>query len=132
MKMKKLFLTSLLFAFTFSLMGCGNNQPTVEPDPTPGGSEPEVGKVVVTFYADYNQINQKNVYHVTKVNKGDKLVAPNAPSQSNYEEFPTFLGWSIKQVIDSRDDLWDFANDRVDIEELTLNMFGIWVAEGEW
>ena len=119
--MKKIVLVLLAAGVTaLSLTGCKN-------------SSADDGKITVNFYVDYNQVNANEIYHTEKVKNGSKLKKPNDPGETNFAEFPVFLGWSKKGVIDNKEDLWDFSVDRVDVKEgvKTLNIYGIWVAEGE-
>ena len=94
---------------------------------------PEDGKIQINYYLDYNQINTKNTYYTTRVVNGSKLKAPKTPKTEDapLPEFPVFLGWSRKEIIDDKKDLWNFSTDVVDTNEPEFNLFGIWVSEGE-
>ena len=131
--MKKLSIALLLVATSFiGLAGCkksssggngGNN--------SGGGGTEDDGKIQVNFYIDYNQWNAKETYYSTRVKNGSKLTAPDNPTKAPMPEFPVFLGWSKKEVIDNKEDLWNFSTDVVDTTSQTFNLFGIWVVEGE-
>lgn len=89
-------------------------------------------KVTVNFYLDFNQLEAKEIYYTTEVDNGGLITSlPPTPTVSNYPEFPVFKGWSKKEIIDDINDLWDFSKDTVVANSGTLNLFGIWVAEGE-
>ena len=89
-------------------------------------------KVTVNFYLDFNQLESKNIYYTTEVDNGGLITSlPPTPTVSNYPDFPVFKGWSKKEIIDDVNDLWDFSSDTVVANSGTLNLFGIWVAEGE-
>ncbi len=105
--------------------------------PTPSGTpEPTVvpsGMVVVNFYLDFTRLDAKEVYYSVTVENGSTVSEPNKPTTPVFPEFPVFLGWSRKEIIDDKKELWDFANDKVSVKSgvSTFNIFGIWVAEGE-
>ena len=89
-------------------------------------------EVTVKFYADYNQKVINNVYYTCKVYNGDRITdIPADPAESYYPEFPNFKGWSLKELIGSEEDLWNFATDIVDTTDNTMYLFGYWAAEGE-
>lgn len=98
-----------------------------------GGGDPvtPTGQIAVNFYLDFNKVNEKEVYYTVNVKKGDKLTAPTTPTQAPLPEFPVFLGWSKKEIVDDKKDLWNFSTDTVDTNESVFNIYGIWVAEGE-
>lgn len=124
--MKKFSVTLLVMTSFLGLMAC--NHSSGGGGSSGGGDE---NKITVNFYADYNQLNSKNVYQTLKVNKGSKLNKPTDPKEAPMPEFPVFLGWSYKEIIDDKKDLWDFSKDKVEVDEPIFNLFGIWVAEGE-
>ena len=124
--MKKLHVISLfLMASALIVTGCNKK--------SSGGSgdQPSDGKIQVNFYIDYNQWNAKETYYSVRVKNGSKLKAPDNPTKAPMPEFPVFLGWSKKEVIDNKEDLWNFSTDVVDTTSQTFNLFGIWVVEGE-
>ena len=94
-----------------------------------GGNED--GKITVNFYLDYNQVSAKNVYTTQSIDNGAKLTKPTDPTSAPLPEFPVFLGWSYKEIIDNKADLWDFSTDKVQTDEPTFSLYGIWVAQGE-
>ncbi len=133
--MKKLHIISLfLMASTLCFAGCTNNGGSGGSGgdgPGGGGGDVDDGKIQINFYVDYNQLNIKNVYHTYRVKNGSKLTKPADPTEAPMPEFPVFLGWSYKEIIDNKNDLWDFSKDTVQTEEPKFNLFGIWVAQGE-
>lgn len=121
----KLFL-AFLFLSSLTLTGCGCHGGSDEP-PVPDFD------VTVNFYVDYNhQSSAEDIYFTCSVKNGEVITEkPTDPTESNYPEFPTFKGWSDKEIIDNYDDLWDFANDRVSSNYQTMRIYGIWMASGE-
>ena len=96
----------VLFTVITGLTGCnkgGGGGGGVTPTP-------DDGKIQINFYLDYNQINTKNTYSTTRVKNGSKLKAPTTPKEKDapLPEVPVFLGWSKKEIIDDKKDLWDF------------------------
>ena len=88
--------------------------------------------ITVNFYLDFNQVEAKEIYYTTQVNNGSKLQEPTKPTTYLYPDFPVFKGWSQKEIIDDVKDLWNFDTDTVRVTRGTsLNLYGIWVAEGE-
>lgn len=125
--MKKLHVISLfLMASTLIVTGCNKKSG----GGSGGGGSTDDGKIEVNFYADYNQLSAKNPCHTVRVKNGSKLTAPSTP-EAPMPEFPVFLGWSYKEIINDKKDLWNFSTDVVQTDEPTYNIFGIWVAEGE-
>ena len=128
--MKKLSIALLLVATSFvSLAGCKKSSGGGGGGGSSGGNTD--GTITVNFYADYNQLNEKNVYVTQNVKNGAKLTKPADPTKAPMPEFPVFLGWSYKEIIDDKKDLWDFSTDTVQTNEPSFNLFGIWVAQGE-
>ena len=93
-------------------------------------------------------------YSTTTVKNGAKVKKPKNPSGPLYAEFGTFIGWSRYEIVESEDQLWDFDNDVVfiddeSIEKVTVNfytdfntyeyvfaadvfnLFGVWKAQGD-
>ena len=150
--MKKLICTILCLTSMLFVSSCKkSNKPTPsdsEPGTTEsspaesGGNESEEEEesqtiidgmpVTVYFFHDYNHANAKDAL-LTVQSKNGELISehPNDLTESYYEEFPVFKGWSKKEIIDSEDDLWDFEHDVVQSYTSTLRIYGIWVAEGE-
>ena len=121
--MKKLFLTLFLLASSgICLAGCNRSG---------GGGDGDEDLITVKFYLDYNQVAAGEIYDTQYVKNGSKVKEPTKPTESPFPEFPVFLGWSKKEVIDDKKDLWNFSKDKVktDIDEFPI--YGIWVAEGE-
>ena len=119
--MKKLVLTLLVASFaTIGVAACKKKSTSNN-------------KITVNFYLDYNEIASGEVYYTYEVKNGSKLKEPPTPTQGTFPEFPTFKGWSHREIIDKDEDLWDFSKDVAKTEEgySEFNMFGIWVAEGE-
>lgn len=86
--------------------------------------------ITIKFYLDYNQVSIDNVYETYQVKNGSLLTEPARPTSSDapLPEYPSFVGWSQKQIIDSTDDLWDFAVDKVNMPTgvKTLRIYGFW------
>ena len=142
MKKNKLLILSLFTALM--LASCNNGGITPSGGSGGGGSGggEDDNKITVNFYIDYNAANAnkeftiggKNsleVWATQKVDKGAKVSKPADPTEAPLPEFPVFLGWSYKEVIDRKEDLWNFDTDTVNTETKTFSIFGIWVAEGE-
>lgn len=89
----------------------------------------------ILFYLDYNHADEANPYYKAEwylgvpFTKEDIGLTDPTKDQASYEEFTTFLGWSVHPVIDSEDQLWKFGEDvKVKDERGTyLQLFGIWV-----
>ena len=134
--MKKLSIALLLMSSFLALAGCNKSSGGSGGSGGNGGSggsgggSTDDGKIQINFYADYNQIEAKNVYHTYRIENGSLLTKPADPT-APLPEFPVFLGWSSKEIIDNKADLWDFSTDKVQTDEPTFNLFGIWVAQGE-
>ena len=124
---------ALLLLSASLLVGCGGKKEEKLPGPD-DVDDKENGEITVNFYADYNQKIAKNIYSTQKWDFGDKVVKIAGPSTPNDPAFPNFIGWSLKEVIDDKKDLYDFSKplteDIVDHTN-TLELFGIWFAEGE-
>lgn len=88
-------------------------------------------KITVTFYADFNQKVAKNIYKQYTLTWGDKVPKPENPQKLN-DDFPNFIGWSIHEVIDDENQLFDFntkLSDEIIDSYMTLDLFGIWDAD---
>ena len=97
-----------------------------------GGNKDNRQEITIKFYGDYNQKVIDNDYYTCKVYNGDKITdIPADPAEPFYPDFPVFKGWSVKELIGSEEDLWDFATDIVDTTDNTMYLFGYWAAEGE-
>ena len=120
----------VLFTSLIGITGCNKGGGGGGGGVTP---TPDDGKIQINYYLDYNQINTKNTYYTTRVKNGSKLKEPTKPKSKDapLPEFPVFLGWSRKEIIDDKKDLWNFSTDVVNTEETEFNLFGIWVSEGE-
>ena len=130
--MKKLSIALLLVASSLvGLAGCKKSSSGGNGGNNSGGGTEDDGKIQVNFYIDYNQWNAKETYYSIRVKNGSKLTAPDHPTKAPMPEFPVFLGWSKKEVIDNKEDLWNFSTDVVGTTSQTFNLFGIWVVEGE-
>lgn len=136
--MKKLFFPFLL-ALPLLMTSCfsnRNNQSSGSNSSSEQNSSeiPEKDKITVTFYEDLNQKIAKNIYKREVLTWGDKIERPADPSAPLDPAFPVFKGWSLKDVIDDDSDLFDFSKplseEFVD-SYMTVDLFGIWVAEGE-
>lgn len=115
---KKILLSLLLVAPIMSGCSCGFH-------PSPDPVDPE--KIVdVVYYPDFNHAEKEDILLTTKV-KNNNLITekPANPTTPLYPEYPNFLGWSHKPVIDSLDDLWDFSKP-LQSKYDTFEMYGIW------
>ena len=119
---RKLLLGLLPALLAMSVTGCSGG------DDDTGEKLPE--NVVVTFYIDFTQQDGEEYYAVQTIKQGEKVVAPETPTQSQFKEFPVFLGWSEKEIIDNKQDLWNFDN-TITSKTGTFSIYGIWVAKGE-
>ena len=122
----------LLPLLAFSLISCGGAS-----DPgtstSSGASDTSIDydtDVTVNFYADYNMAVDGTTFKVVTVKNGQKLENPGTP-QVVLPEFPVFKGCSTHEIINDLKYLWDFDKDVVMTSKPTLNLYGIWVAEGE-
>ena len=129
--MKKLSIALLVMTSFLGLVACNRSSGGGSGGGGGNGGGSEDGKIQINFYVDYNQLNSKNVYHTYRVANGSKLTKPADPTEAPMPEFPVFLGWSYKEIIDNKADLWDFSKDTVQTIEPSFSLFGIWVAEGE-
>ena len=127
--MKKLFLP-LAFTALMVLGACGGRKSKPTPTPTAEPIDPSV-VVTVNYYLDYNDTTKTGRYYSESVNAGSLLTKPTDPTTSPQSEFPVFLGWSTKEIIDNKADLWDFSKDVVPSKSKLLSLFAIWVATGE-
>ena len=126
----------MLLAASF-LAACNNNQdPSITSSSQGGGSGGEgtsgseaipEGYVRVYFYVDFNQIGTGEYHTYQDVLPNSKVTKPTDPAAPS-QDFPTFLGWSYKELIRSPEDLWNFDTDKVDPEEGTseFSIIGIW------
>jgi len=124
MKLKKLaYLALIPSLFAFSATACSGGDDK--------SSESLPPNVVVTFYIDFNQPNSDEYYDQVTIEQGGKVTAPADPTEAPFPEFPVFMGWSAKEIIKSKADLWDFSNNTITSKSGTFEIYGIWVAEGE-
>ena len=125
MKKFRLPLLLLLAACSSSaLAGCKKSSGGDPDDPTDG-------YVTVNFYLDYNKEAAGEIYETQKVKNGSKVTEPTKPTEAPFPEFPNFLGWSEKEIIDNKSDLWNFSKNKIKTNYSEFSLFGIWVAEGE-
>ena len=148
--MKKLLCTLLCLTSMLFVASCKKNKPTSESEPDSRTSrqvessevESESSEesqtiidglpVTVYFFHDYNHSTTKEALLIVQSKNGELIAEhPADLTESYYEEFPVFKGWSQKELIDSEDDLWDFEHDVVQSYTSVLRIYGIWVAEGE-
>lgn len=131
--MKKSLLGLALLAPLMLLGGCKKKSPgpVTPPGPTPDPIDPTL-KVTCNFYIDFNHYNHKTRYFQTIV-MNDNLIeeVPPTPTEAPFEEFPVFLGWSTKEIVEDPSDIWNFATDKVESYYSTLSFYGIWVAVGD-
>ncbi len=131
MNIKKLGLITLLSAA--SLLAACTGGTTSSSSAQSSSAAPYVGTVKVYFYIDFTQPDSGEYYDMKEIQNGNVVAAPSNPTTPKFEEFPVFLGWSEKELISSKDDLWDFSKDIVNISEgeTSFSLYGIWVAQGE-
>lgn len=130
MKKKVLLLTSVL-ALGLTLAACG----TKNKDSSGSEEESFSGPTcTVKFYISYNHYDKDlkyEPYFETKVERGSKIKKQPQTPESPYPEFPVFKGWSKYQVLDNYEGkIWNFETD-VTPNSANLELFGIWVAQGE-
>ena len=131
--MKKLII-ALCLATSLFMVGCKkNNKPSSDSSDTTTEESIDPSVVVtVNFFLDYNDVSVTGRYYRCQVNAGSLITdVPPKPTTPPMPEFPTFLGWSKKEVINDSKDLWDFSKDIVPSKSTVLNLYGIWVAQGE-
>lgn len=109
-----------------SSSGGGSSTPTQDPTFDPSDDT----QIQVKFYLDYNKINLDEIYATKVIKRGSKVSEPTKPTEAPSSDFPVFLGWSAKEIIDDKKDLWNFST-KITTDENVFNLFGIWVAEGE-
>ena len=137
MKKNKLLILSLFTALMLASCNNGGITPSGGSGGGSGGGEDD-NKITVNFYIDYNAAtankeytiggeNKLEIWATQKVDRGAKVTKPADPS-APFEEFPTFLGWSYKELIASTNDLWNFDTDTINPEEgvKEFSIFGIW------
>ena len=134
--MKKNILLPLLTASLLLISACtGKGGQGGGDNPGGGGGDTPVTPVdddaiTVKFYLDYNQVSIDNVYATYQVKNNSLLEEPTRPTSSDapLPEYPVFKGWSEKQIIDSDNDLWNFATDQVNLPSgyKTLRLYGFW------
>ena len=143
-KNKLLVLTALA---SMALLSACNNGTNPSPSGSGGGgggdSSADDGKITVNFYIDFNtgnankewtiggSDNAPETYAVQRVENGSKVSKPEDPKTPPFSEFPVFLGWSKKEVIDNKNDLWNFDTDTINTDTKTFSLYGCWAAEGE-
>lgn len=120
----KLLLGLLPALLAFSVTGCsGDNGDEKKSEKLPDN-------VVVNFYIDFNQYDSGEVYATQTISQGGKVTAPATPTEAPFEMYPNFLGWSAKEIIDNKNDLWNFDTE-ITSKTGTFSIYGIWVAAGE-
>ena len=124
MKISKIFKLGLL-ATPLLLTGCNNSSDD-------SGEEVDT-RVEVRYYLDYTFEDADQTYATLKVENGSKIGQPLEPQNAPSKEFPVFVGWSKKPIIDDTADLWNFDTDTVNVDEgvKTFAIYGIWFSQGE-
>ena len=132
MKKKLLMLLPVLLLGLSACGGGGNSSGGGE-----GGSSemPTSKEAKIYFYLDYNHADENNPYYKSEwylgvpFTKEDLGVTDPTSADASYEEFKTFLGWSVHPVIDDESQLWKFGEEvkEKDDRGVTLQLFGIWV-----
>jgi len=91
-------------------------------------SLPEETDLIISFYIDYNNIDEPyatlNWYTGKPITNANK---PANPSQSMDPAFGKFVGWSSHTIIDDLKDLWNFETDVVPVGSYTFELYGIWI-----
>ena len=136
-KIKLGLLTLIPTLLAFSLSACNNGgQGTTSQGGGGGGGDsgqtiPE-GYVRVTFYIDFNQASSDEYYDRKDIAIGTTVAEPTRPTEAPFPQFPNFVGWSTKEIIKDKDDLWNFSTTITPEEGAnTFSLYGIWLAEGE-
>lgn len=119
----KLLLGLLPALLALSVTGCSGDENNDDSQKLPEN-------VVVSFYIDYNQFDSGEAYATQTIAQGGKVTAPATPTEAPFEMYPNFLGWSAKEIIDNKNDLWNFDTE-ITSETGTFSIYGIWVAKGE-
>ena len=126
--MKKTNLLPLIL-LSFPLISCGG---MIDPaESTESISYDYELTVTVNYYVDYNAIIAKEIYATETVKNGEKLTKPADPTSAPFPEFPVFKGWSKYEIVDDTSKIFNFDKDVCLSTTATMNMFGIWVAQGE-
>ena len=155
---RKLLLAFPIIALMLSACGRGGGTSSEEPISTPSTTSevvtseepntevssaeepssskmPTVKDVTILCFIDYNHANKdSDAYYTAKWYYGVPFTKEDIglvdPSQGNYPEFSTFLGWSLQPIIDSEDQLLEwgvYTKDR-DGTGSYVNLYGIWVS----
>lgn len=138
MKKIKLGLLTLIPALlALSLSACDNGG-QVTPSQSGGGGGGDSGQTIpegyvrVTFYIDFNQMGTEEYYDRKDIAIGTAVAEPTRPTEAPFPQFPNFAGWSAKEIIKDKNDLWNFSTTITPEEGAnTFSLFGIWLAEGE-
>ena len=136
MKMKKKLL-ALLPVLLLGLSACNNGGNSSGGGGGGGDSStiPTSKEATIYFYLDYNHADETNPYYKAEwylgvpFTKEDIGLTDPTSDQASYQEFKTFLGWSMHPVIDDESQLWKFGED-VKVKDdrgTNLQLFGIWV-----
>ena len=138
--MKKV-LFPLFILTSLALVGCTENNGGSssnqggESGNTSSSTPIDDGKITVYFYLDYNQVTIENVYHSYRIENNSLLQEPPTPETKDapLPQFSVFKGWSVKQIIDNEDDLWDFSSDIMSLGQYinAFRLYGQWAAQGE-
>ena len=76
----------------------------------------------------------KNTKWNVRFSKMPSMSVEEIPDMTSVEApdgFTEFAGWSTHTIIDDLNDLWDFETDVASSDAISLDLFGIWLAEGE-
>ena len=132
MKISKLLKLGLL-ATPLLLTGCNSSSDSGGGSTPGGGGGGEDDRIEIRYYLDYTFEDTEETYATLKIKNGSKIGQPNEPQSAPSKEFPIFVGWSKKPIIDDTEDLWNFDSDVVNITDgsKTFSIYGIWFASGE-
>lgn len=126
--MKKILLFTLLPLFAVALFGCDENSSSSSINPDLPTEPPTGGSYPVYFYNSYNE--QDTPLSTQWVNPGDYLYEIEH-GEAPEPLFANFAGWSLYPFCQTSADLWDFDVDTF-IEGMTsMNIYGIWLREGD-
>ena len=116
-----------------SQQSSGSAQSSSAESSTPASSSAEEEKeLTIIFYYDYNHstsaYHEVKWYHDRPFTKEE--IGLTDPTKSNYEEFSTFLGWSLYPIVDSKDQLLKFGEDKFSYRTFgnTVQIYGVWVS----
>lgn len=120
--MKKISL--LLSLLLIPLISCSGGNKSINSSTT-SGSNLDSTKFSVTYYVDYNHVDNKNPYKYEVYDINSKITRPSDPDVVD-PAFSIFVGWSTRTQIGNESKLWDF--DTVITTSSSITLYGIWDA----